>query len=80
MTKKKLTKHTQCKLMNPYNEYMVSWIPSKFAHHGKFVKLQNDKGEWEDGWMVIEVHTELPTKYVEERSRDYARTRKASDI
>ena len=44
--------YTQCTLKRK-NATTVSWIPSKFAKNGKFLKLMNDSGEWVDGWEVI---------------------------
>lgn len=52
------------------------WMPEKFAVKGKILKLKDD-----DGWVVdIVSKIKVPQKYVDERSRDYKRTREASDI
>ena len=71
--------HVQCKLRKG-NEYQASWIPEKYARLGKFVKLQDEEGVWDDGWQVVEAHTRLDSKTVIERSQDYKKTRKASDV
>lgn len=69
---------TQCK-MSKWGQHYTAWIPTKFAKVGGYVKLKLD-GTWDDGWMVEEVFTTLPAKYVAERANDYKSTRKASDI
>ena len=80
--------HTQCHLRKG-NVTQVSWIPSDHAVVGKYVKLKetkiNDRGieedVWEDGWLVITAGgTTFPSKYIQERGRDWKETRKASDI
>lgn len=87
MSSKKET-HTQCHLQRG-NVRQVSWIPSSYAVAGQFVKLKekkiNDKGIqeefWDDGWEVTSVGSmTFPSKYIQERERDYKETRKASDI
>ena len=88
--------HVQCKLRKsepiPYCEgpdysqrivsYQTSWIPKKYAVIGRYVRLKtdNDDHPWDDGWEVMETYTEMDSKTVVERSMDYRRTRKASDI
>lgn len=53
------------------NIEQVSWIPSKFAVKGKFLKLKE-----EDGWEVVEVYNTMDSKYVNERSRDHKQLQK----
>ena len=65
----------QCTLRKGSTE-QTSWIPSKFAIIGKFVKLNGD-----NGWEITAVGMEnRSSDYVDDRSQDYKRTRKASDI
>ena len=80
--------HTQCHLRKG-NVTQVSWIPTEHAVVGKYVKLKetklNDRGlaedVWEDGWLVVTSGgTTFPSKYIQERGRDWKETRKASDI
>jgi hypothetical protein len=71
-------KYNQCTLQRG-NTKTVSWIPDKFAHIDKFLKLKGDDG-WEDGWQVTSVGTAMDEKIVIARERDYKKTRKASDI
>lgn len=77
----------QC-LLNKGTARKVSWIPAIFAKIGRVLKLRItiqsgclvDHGPWDDGWTVLEVWGGAEEKEVEDRSRDYLRTRKASDI
>jgi hypothetical protein len=63
-------------------ETTTSWIPEKFAIRGKVIKLENrETGEQTDGWKVIMVGSKRKeSDEVIERSQDYKKTRKASDI
>ena len=58
----------------------VTWLPSRFAKIGDFVELKNKDGTWTDGWKVISAGSQMKTSSLVERSQDYKRTRKASDI
>ena len=53
----------------------ISWIPEEFAVIGKFLKLDDD-----DGWRVKMVGARKGDKEVNERSRDYKKQRKGSDM
>lgn len=73
----------QCRLRRKINntsfEEQISHIPEPFCEVGKILKLKEDDN-WENGWEVIwcgEIKTEVE---VSRNSRDYLRTRKASDI
>jgi len=58
----------------------TAWIPLEFGILYKYVKPKNDK-VWEDGWQVIEVgKVRIDQDTLVDRSQDYKRTRKASDI
>ncbi len=46
--------YRQCK-MQKKNMFQTSYIPEEFAKLGKFLKLRDSEGEWDDGWKVIEV-------------------------
>jgi uncharacterized protein Veg len=72
--------HTQCSLISPAGGEMVSFIPTKVAQVGNVVSLKDDEGRWTHGWRVGAIYTTMPSADVGERSRDYTRTRKASDI
>lgn len=59
---------------------MTTHIPSKFAILGKEIKIKIED-EWSYGWKVVHTGSlEVEENYVNERSQDYKRTRKASDI
>lgn len=63
-----------------YSIMSTVFIPSKFAKEGKFVKIKKET-QWDDGWQVQSVYEpEVDESYCIERSQDYQRTRKASDI
>ena len=54
----------------------VAWIPEKFAVEGKFLRIGDS-----NGWKVETVGAISQTSQENnERSQDYKRTRKASDI
>ena len=73
-----MNKHTQC-LIHKGNVKYTAYLPSDYAKIGEYVKIKFD-GIWEDGWLVVDVFTSLPSETVFERSQDYRKTRKASDI
>ena len=77
MSKKDNLQYRQCHLRKKDGETyweQVSWIPEPFCVVGKFLKLKNDKGEWEDGWKVVSAGSPSPAESVENRSRDYLRS------
>lgn len=48
---------------------------------GKIVKVEEDNGEWSEGWTVeFASEKSLPKDYVVHQSHAYTRQRKASDI
>ena len=61
---------------------LTSWIPEKFALKGGVLKLKDrSTGDWTDGWVVESVGKQKRTqKEITERSQDYKKTRRASDI
>jgi hypothetical protein len=58
----------------------TSWIPEKFAQKRRPVKLRQDDGSWEDGWVVASVGSRASAEQVQMYERSHTRTRKASDI
>lgn len=70
--------HVQCYMVRD-NEHYTAWIPEKFAVFGNMIDIKIDD-KWEKGWMVVEGYTKLPSDKVIERSQDYKKTRKGSDI
>lgn len=69
----------QC-TMTKDNMTQTAWIANEYARVGKVIKIKTN-GIWDDGWTVTEVG-KLDVSYnaALDRSRDYTRTRKASDI
>ena len=63
-------------------EYMITWLPEKYAVAGKYLKLKtNETEKWVDGWMVQSVgDSRREEAEAIERSRDFKRQRAASDI
>jgi hypothetical protein len=78
---KKDTTYTQCALKKRDSHHMA-WIPTQFANIGKFIKIKQDDGSWDDGWEVIGDGGGLTrsAKDADEGSQLYKKTRKASDI
>ena len=75
--------HTQCKLHRHLpggTLELTSWIPTKIATKGATVRLKEEDGTWTEGWLVIATYATMPSDELNERSRDYTRTRKTSDI
>lgn len=75
----------QCNLMREEGDlksYLTSWIPEVYAQEGHFLELKNrDTGEWVNGWKVVRVGTDRRTSFeVVQRSQDWKKQRKASDI
>lgn len=74
----------QCTLNKQYaanvNWLMVSWLPEKFAVKGTTLKLRMTDGQWLDGWVVTRVGAMMLKSDVDLLSRDYKRTRRASDV
>jgi hypothetical protein len=72
--------YNQCKLQKG-NTFQVSWLPKEFAVVGRYVKLKED-GKWDNGWQVNEAYLTASRSQEEvvDRSQDYKRTRKASDV
>jgi len=71
--------HVQCELGNG-DSRMVSWIPEKYAKKNKQLKLREENGQWEDGWVVINTYGKRLSTYCSLHERDYTRQREASDI
>ena len=79
-----MTRHYQCSLerVDGANKvFTTSWLPEKFAKCGKYLELQNQKGEWINGWKVTGVSgSGLDSKFVQERTQDWKNMRKMTDI
>lgn len=60
--------------------WQTTWLPEKFCKLGMILRLQNEDGSWEDGFRVMSIGPFREEKAVHERSRDWKRQRRASDI
>jgi len=52
---KRNTLYRQCRLVKKIREgesLQVSYIPAEFAKEGRVVKLREDDGGWDDGWVI----------------------------
>lgn len=48
--------YRQCRLVKKIENgelQLVSWIPEPHAATGRIVKLRDDDGAWDDGWVVV---------------------------
>lgn len=63
------------------NTYTTSWLPEEFCVEGKFVKLKQSDGTFQNGWQVTTVTDVVRTaKEADVASQMYKKTRKVSDI
>lgn len=73
------------KMTEKGQEVQISWLPKEFSVEGRIVDLtehKNTGAKYRDkGWLVSEVYPSTRThEQILERSQDFKRTRKASDI
>ena len=73
------TFHVQCQLKRG-TTHSTSWLPQKYANVGRFGKLRDDDGVWQDGWEVVVTGIVRPTDEVMERERASLPQRVASDV
>lgn len=60
--------------------HTVAWIPKEYAYSYRFLKLKDDNGGWNEGWLVEKVYNEADESFILKHERDWARQRMASDI
>jgi len=60
--------------------HTTSYIPEPFCEVGRVLKLRNEGGEWDDGWVVKSAGERRSHLEVNEHSQHYKHQRKASDI
>ena len=74
----------QCEMKKKINDtsYIVdvAWIPAKFAKIGKWVKIKQENGTWDDGWQITYVGAKQKEEIVKDRERDYLNQRGVSDV
>lgn len=80
----KEVKYQQCTLEKKQGAATLSrtiWGPASHTKVGRVVRVEEDDGNWTEGWTVAAVHGEpLPERYVRYLSHAHTRQRKASDI
>ena len=74
MPKKNKMIYKQCVIQKDTTK-TTTWIPEKYAHKGKILKLK-DNGVWEDGWAVVSVGSALDEKYLSDSHKDIKLHRK----
>lgn len=47
-------KYVQCRVKKG-DAKQTAWIPQRDAKRGKIVQLQQESGEWNDGWEILAV-------------------------
>lgn len=76
--------YVQCSLRKQEGNATVQrtiWANADKATLGRIVKVEENNGEWTQGWEVVGVHGKpLPKKYVQHMSHAHTRQRKVSDI
>lgn len=78
--KRKDANYKQCHLQKGETHHMA-WIPEQFAVVGKFVKIKNNDGSWNDGWQVKAASEGVQSASDADRlSQVHKKTRRASDI
>jgi hypothetical protein len=74
------TTMVQCKLQKGI-EFQTAWIEKKpGVKVGAIIELKSEKEGQQFGWEIKEMYSEMEQSRLNERSRDYLNTRKASDI
>ena len=71
--------YCHCGLRNG-NKREVSYIPKKFAVVGEIIKIKQEDGSWEDGWVVESVGTEVDESFLDVLRAMWKGHRKVSDI
>jgi transcription elongation GreA/GreB family factor len=75
-----MDKMVQC-IFKKGNVEQTAWVDKKQGLKiGSKVELKSETEGNEKEWEVIEMGKEMDSNYVHEHSRDYTRTRQASDI
>jgi len=76
-------KYLQCEITKVKDKTsQITWLPEIYAKQGAYIKLQTEDGIWDNGWLVTCVYRKIDfdEKELNERSQDYKKQRKASDI
>ena len=68
--------YRQCRLVKKVRggeAVQTSYIPDEFAREGRFVKLREDDGGWDDGWVIRLVGGSLTEDQLGELERAHRR-------
>jgi hypothetical protein len=82
MSREALYRHCRPEKPTPTGtKHQVSYIPEPYCKVGEVLRLRNDAGEWEGGWVVTEASEDPSThEEVNRASRAPTRHRAGSDI
>lgn len=76
--------YKQCCLRKPTlsgYKTTTTFLPEKFCIIGKVIKLKDNNGEWEDGWVVEAVGcAKFNSNYINRASREHLKHRNRTDI
>jgi hypothetical protein len=67
--------YRQCSLKKESSS-TISWIPEQFAVLGKVLKLKDDQGVWENGWVVEAVYGRREESQLPDSHRETKQHRK----
>ena len=68
--------YRQCRLVKKVRggeAIQTSYIPDEFAREGRIVKLREDDGGWDDGWVIRSVGGSLTEEQLGELERAHRR-------
>jgi hypothetical protein len=68
--------YTQCRLVKKIRDgesIQTSYIPSEFAKEGRIVKIRDDDGGWDDGWVIRNVGGSLTEEQLTDLERAHRR-------
>ena len=71
--------YVQCQLHRADGVKIVSWIPQSVALKGRTIRLKDDNGEWEEGWVVDETYQTRPAEERFAASQLYKKHRDGTD-
>lgn len=61
--------YRQCRLVKRLRDgqsVQMSYLPEEFAREGRIVKLRNEQGDWDDGWVISLVGREMKSEDLHE--------------
>jgi len=77
--------YRQCNVRRPSSSdhgwvLTTTWLPEKYAVVGKYLRLKNKHGNWENHWQVLSAGERKTEQYVFACERDFLNQRSASDV